>query len=274
LVPNGCPSIAGKTQFNFVILPTDSWASATDAAYGSVSIATSGANWTLASYQLQTLAGTPAPGNGTALPAGTCAPNAAGTAVYLPSNPLSISLSLPLPQTIAVGPSGFYIADQGLADGNTIGNPGEFGVIQPSSALLPSDILSANYLGFIFEPGVNNPYATLNNPTPESQMASFGPTVPAGQLLGGGFPNDDPTQPVIANLSIDLGAQSTTANGVFPDALVTNANSTSVCPDGITTPCPYSAVAVVGNAEGKFSIFIIGEDGDNFLPFGIYLFQQ
>jgi hypothetical protein len=266
LVPNGCPSITGSTQFNFVTLPTAIWASSTDAAYGSLSISTSasGANWNLASYQLSTLAGTAAPANGTALPAGTCAPTAAGMAVYLPTSGLTVtqptgSTTLPLPKTVAVGPSGFYIADQGSdADGN--GYPGQFGVIQPSAALNTSDVLSKQYLGFTFEPGADGAGGLL----PESMMAGFGSSTPAGQLVGGVFANDDPTQPVQTYLTIDLGTQDTTVNGLYQNVVITNQITGTI----------YPAVAVVGNPESKYSILIIGEDMDFSLPLGIYLFQQ
>lgn len=273
LVPAGCPSINGNTKFNFVVLPTSSsalntllpWNPAVDASYGSLQIANSGSNWTFTSFQQSILAGAAGPNNAATLPAGTCAPTAAGTAVWVPSDPTTA-----LPKTVAVGPSGFYIADQGQdASGN--GYPGEFGVIQPSAALSTSDVLSHRYLGFTFEPGADSSLLI-----PETQLASFSASAPAGQLVGGGFPInfainspygfDDPTQPAGTNLTVDLGPQDPINHGVYPQASVTDANS----PSG----APYNAVAVVGNPEGKYAILIIGYDTDYGLPFGLYLFQQ
>ncbi len=306
MVPTGCPSINGNKKFNFVVLPTISsttqgyviWDVIGDAAYGSLQIANSGTTWNLTSYQLSTLGGAAAPLSGTVLPAGTCVPTAAGTAVWVPSDPAQ-----PLPKTVAVGPSGFYIADQGLAS-DLNGYPGEFGVVQPSAALNATDILSPknNYLGFIYEAGAFTTSGSFVPVPAESQLAAFASTTAAGLagsctsttcsgsactttpqpacLVGGGFPLnsntgiDDPTQPAALNLVISLGEEDPTNYGVYPNAQITNANGFTVCADGITTPCPYPAVAVVGNQEGKYSIFIIGEDEDNLLPFGIYLFQQ
>jgi hypothetical protein len=272
LVPAGCPSINGNTKFNFVALPTPAsainstlpWDQVNDSAYGSVVIATSGASWHLTSFEQSTLSGIAGPNNGVALPAGTCAPTAVGTTAWIPSDP-----TLALPKTVAVGPSGFYLAD--LGETNSGGYPGEFGVIQPSASLKTSDVLSSKYLGFIFEPGQDCGAGCLSitNPIPESQLAAFTASAQAGSLVGGAFPldafgNDDPTQPAATNLSIVLGTQDATSNGVYGAASITNAN----------TGTTYPAVAVVGNPEDKYAIFIIAYDQDNSLPLGIYLFQQ
>jgi hypothetical protein len=283
LVPNGCPSIKGNTTFNFVVLPTPAsaidttlpWDQSNDTAYGSVAIATSGATWNLTSYVQSTLSGAPGPNNGATLPAGTCAPTAVGPTTWVPSDP-----TLPLPKTVAVGPSGFYFADLGETD--TGGYPAEFGVIQPSASLNTANMLSHKYLGFIFEPGEDcGTNCSSVFPIPESQLAAFSASTPAEQvtqcpsplsscLIGGAFPvnaitnNDDPTQPVASNLTIDLGTESSTNYGVYPSVSITNSNSWTT----------YQAVAVVGNPEGKFAIFILGYDTDNSLPLGIYLFEQ
>ncbi len=253
MVPTGCPIINGATQFNFVILPTDSWAQATDPAYGSLSMANSGATWNFTSFQQSTLAGGVAPNSGVTLPPGTCAATGAGTSVYVPSDP-----TLTLPKTIAVGPSGFYVADQGL-DVNSNGNPGQLGVIQPLASLTTSDVVAHKYLGFIYEAG-----ADASGLIPESQLAAFGASTPAGQLVGGGFANDDTTQPAVNYLTILLGTENAATHGLYPSVVITNQ----------TTGTTYPAVAVVGNPESKYAIFIIGEDMDYFLPIGIYLFQQ
>lgn len=268
LVPSGCPSINGSTKFNFVLLPSSSptttWTPDTDPAYGSLSISNSGSTWNFSSFQELTLTGTAATYNGTVLPTtlpvGTCASTAVGTSVYVPWSWGPTNPPLPLPSTIAVGPSGFYLADQG-ADTNSYGYPGEFGVIQPSASLNTADILSHSYLGFTYESGAD---ASLL--IPESQMAYFTASTPAGNLSGGAFTNDDPTQPAATNLSINLGAQDKTTNGLYPNAVITNNNQSPAS--------TYPAVAVVGNPEGKYAIFIIAEDTDFNLPLGIYLFQQ
>jgi hypothetical protein len=258
MVPSGCPSINGNVQFNFVLLPTSNWVPA-DPAFGSLLISTSGLTWNLASYELSTssaLSGAPASQSGAALPPGTCGTTAAGDTVYVPSD-----LMLPLPKTIAVGPSGFYIADQGQAS-NGAGNPGEIGVIQPSAQLTTSDVLSKNYLGFMYEPGANDVAV------PESQMVAFSASTPAEQLVGGAFPGDDPALQAATNLTINLGVQDANIHGLYRNVVITNQNN------GTVQPTTYSAVAVVGNPESKYAIFIIAEDTDNSLPLGIYLFQK
>jgi hypothetical protein len=270
MVSDGCPSIHGNTKFNFVTLPTDTsalntsnpWDPVNDAAYGAISISNSGATWNFATFQQSTLDGVATALSGTALPSGTCAPTAAGTAVFLPWDPKTI-LS-PLPKNLAVGPSGFYIADQGQ-DINGIGYPGEFGVIQPSAPLATTDVLSHQYIGFIFEPGADGVGAIS-----ESQMTSVSPSVPAGQLVATGLLDCaagpcNPLQPAATDLAIDLGTQDAKNNGVYPNVSITNLTTGSL---------PYQGVAVVGKPEGKYAILIIGYDTDYALPLGIYLFQQ
>lgn len=256
MVPAGCPTIGTGTIFNFVIMPTDIWNSQTDAAFGSVALGATSTTWKFGAYKVSTLDGTAAPNDGASLPVSTCALTVAGKATYVPTDP-----SMRLPQTIAVGPSGFYVADQGAYNGS--GSPGQIGIIQPSAPLNTSDILAKNYVGYVYEPGASNTSGVL-----ETQLAGFSANDPAGTLIGGGIPYDDPTQGNLGNLVIDLGKQG--ANGVYPSATITDGDTGNA----------YRASAVAGEIEGKYAIFIVGEDIDNFLPdgnfmpMGIYLLEQ
>jgi hypothetical protein len=258
MVPTGCQQISGSVQFNFVSLPTanvnntPSWNPAAAEAYGSLSLATSGSAWNFSSYKVSTLSGAPASNSGAQLPPGSCGLVGAGDSIYLPVDP-----STRLPQNIAIGPTGFYIADQGSFA--NAANPSQIGILQPSAQLTTSDVLSQNYVGFIFESGADS-----GSSFPESQIASFGASVPAGQLSGGAYANDDPTQAAASNFLINLGSQDATRNGLYPSVVITNL-------DFGTT---YSGVAVVGNPESKYAIFIIAEDSDNGLPINFLLFQQ
>jgi len=108
-------------------------------------------------------------------------------------------------------------------------------------------------------------------------------------LLGGEFPlanamdstSDDPTQPVNANIIINLGAQNTTSNGLYNAATVTIPDPNSVCTgsavgqDSQGNPtCTFPAVAVAGELENKYAIFLIAQDIVNQSPMSIYLFQE
>ena len=243
------------------------WDPINDASYGSLMIANSGADWTLTSFHQSTLAGLAGPSD-SQFPFGTCGPTAVGTTVWVPADP-----TVSLPKTVAVGPSGFYRPTRATTP-MAMATRESLASSSPAAALSTAEILSHQYLGFTFEPG-----ADYSLQIPESQLAAFGPTAPAGQLVGGGFPLnyntgvDDPTQPDLANLIIDLGEQDAKNPGVYPNVSITNTITGSI----YASPALggyYNTVAVAGQLEGKYAIFIIGYDTDYSLPLGIYLFQQ
>jgi hypothetical protein len=100
--------------------------------------------------------------------------------------------------------------------------------------------------------------------------------------VGGAFPNDDPTQPANTNMTINLGTQNATNNGLFDSATVTIPDPVGVCTapgvagkDTQGNPtCTLPAAAVAGNPENKFAIFLIAQDIVNQSPMAIYLFQE
>jgi hypothetical protein len=274
-VPGNCLGLFDVT-FQFVTLPISTWTSGKDPAYGSFQVnsvqpTSTGSTWNFSSLTEFTLA--KAQSQGTTLPSGICAQSAVGEVVSIPP-----SITTGNTTTVAVGPSGFLIMNNGQ---NT---SGAVGLIQPSSAVDTTSLLSANYLGFISEPAIPIPLSGV--PT-ANQIAFFGCSnsgckASGSSLVGGAFPNDDPTQPANTNITINLGAQNATNNGLFDSATVTIPDPTSACTapgipgtDSQGNPtCTLPAVAVSGNPENKFAIFLITQDLVNQSPMVIYLFQE
>ncbi len=273
-VPGNCLGVFDVT-FQFVTLPTATWISGKDPAYGSFQVnsiqpTSTGSTWNFSNLTELTLAKTQSQ---VTLANGICAQSAVGEVVSIPPNSSSGNTT-----TIAVGPSGFLIINNGP---NT---SGAVGLIQPSTALDTSGLLDANYLGFISEPAIPIPLSGV--PT-ANQIAFFGCPNSAcnasgSSLVGGAFPNDDPTQPVNTNITINLGVQNATNNGLFDGATVTIPDPTSACvvpgvpgadSQGNLT-CALPAVAVSANPENKFAIFLIAQDLVNQSPMAIYLFQE
>lgn len=273
LVQQGdCPNISQALTFEFIALPSSLWAENTDVAYGSVTASTSGTSWTFSALNQFSL-GSKAVNPGAALSQGTCGTSAAGNVVSIPSNS-----SITTQNTVAIGPSGFFVEDQGT------GTSGMVGFIQLSSPVSTTDVVNAQYLGFIYEAGA------LNLGLPEAQTASFGckpgpsctpPSSPTA-LAGGEFPGDDPTQFPNIDTTIDLGKQDGSVNGLYESASITlpvpdpGTIPGTKC-DPVAVTCTFPAVAIVGTAENKFALFVLGEvspDGFNTLPMGIYLYQQ
>jgi hypothetical protein len=251
-----CPSFSGVT-LQFVTLPSSSWAVRTDPAYGSLQVSASGTAWTFSNFKQSTLGGS-ATRPGAALSPGVCAQSLAGMVVTIPPNPA----------TMALGPSGFFVIDEGP------GNPGEVGVIQPATALNTSSVVNSLYLGFMYEPA-----AGLVG-LPVTQLAAFGcsgsscPSPPSPtSLVGGVFPTDDPSTPANTDTSIDLGQQDSASSGLYKKAQVTIPDPFAVCGTGTGT-CTLPAAALIGNPEGKFAIFLIAQDIVNFSPMVMILYQQ
>jgi len=287
LVPGSCLTINGNVTFQFVTLPSNNWQVATDAAYGSVQAsAASGSEWNFSNFtQFSLNSGLP----NAALAAGTCATNQVGGLVTIPPNaPSKISA------TLGVGPAGFFVADQFLSTAS--GTPsGAVGVIQPSSSVSASGVVAGNYLGFIYEPNVTaSPSTCSADCVAPTQMAAFSGslttcnTLPSSSgMCGGAFFNDSigSLTQASTDTTIDLGAEDANNFGLFTSVTVTIPNppgSPGACTppdtagtDSLSNPtCTLPAIAVVGNPEANFSIFLIAQDMVNNSPMVIYLFQQ
>ncbi|MBZ5645964.1 MAG: hypothetical protein LAN37_01930 [Acidobacteriia bacterium] len=235
--PTGtCLNISGTVGFEFVTVPSSSWAVGSDVAFGSVQASTNGNIWNFSSLTQATLGGTPKD-VGAALSPGNCS----NSVITIPPSP-----TIQNTVTVGVGPSGIFAADEGP------GGQGEAGVIEPSGPLNTGSVVAGNYLGFLYEPGA----------AARSQMAGFGGGA-GTSMTGGTFPNDDPTQAHATNMTINLGTQDSVSNGLYKAASVTIGANPS-----------FPAVAVVGNPENKFVIFLLAQDTVNNHPMAIYLFQQ
>jgi hypothetical protein len=195
---------------------------------------------------------------------------------------------------VAIGPSGVFLTQQNITGSS--GGAGAAGVAEPTSALTTTSIAAGSYLGFLTQATGDLYGSTYRNPGFTSPV-SFGPTTPSGAtIIGGVFPDDDVTETPNSDTTITLGKQSSTYNGLYPNATVTmldpNQNCTTEIDGGVTgltvgvnadgyITCTYPAVAVVGNPEGKYVIFL---DTFNYTansvstqigaPMQIYLFQQ
>ncbi len=277
---NACTTIDGSVTYNYVTIPAasspPSWLPNTDSTYGTFQVATdkTGA-WNFTNVTQFTLTGASPANPGTGLPKGFCGIGSTGYAVTAQSNATNPPVAT---VTMGFGPSGFFLEDNGSSQGTPAGvvpsnalgaGVGAIGALQPSSALNTNDVVSKQYLGFYYEPGILGGGAV-------TQLASFGcsgsgcPSPPSQTaIIGGVFPNtggmspvDEPNLPAAQNVTIDLGAQSTSSNGLYPSATITVS--------GISFP----AAAVVGSLEQKYVIFLLAEDKVNNVPLAIYLFQQ
>jgi hypothetical protein len=287
LVPGSCLNIDGNVTFQFVTLPGTNWQVATDTAYGKVQASANGSAWNFSNFTQFTL------GNssqiGATLTTGACATNATGGLVTIPPNPPSN-----VPATLGVGPSGFLVANQFLSTASGIPS-GAAGVIQPSTSVSTSSVVGSNYLGFIYEPNVTaSPTSCSADCLAPTQMAAFSGSLTTCQTLpsssgmcGGAFFNDSLTnvKQSSTDTTIELGSEDPGNFGLYKSATVTipdPAGSSGACTppavvgtDSQNSPtCTLPAIAVVGDAENRFAIFMIAQDKVNNSPLVIILFQD
>ena len=287
LVPRSCLNINGSVTFQFVTLPDQNWEVGADAAYGSVQASASGNTWNFSNFMQFTLGNSSQPG--VTLNAGTCATNAVGGFVTIPPTPPS-SVS----PKLSVGPSGFIVADQFLSRASGTFS-GAAGVIQSSTSLNVSSVVGGSYLGFIYEPNVTaSPTTCSIDCLAPTQMAAFSgsattcQTVPSSSgMCGGAFFNDSLSniKQASTDTTIELGNEDSNNFGLYKFARVTipdPSGSQGTCTyagvagtDSQGNPtCTLPAIALVGNPENKFAIFLIAQDAVNNTPMVIYLFQQ
>lgn len=311
LVPTSvCPTLAKPVTYNFLTIPQSlansnsapfGWDPATQTAYGSVQITSSGSTVNFGSIQQSTFpsaGGSTAPAHPSASSvAAVCGPTAFGNTISIPGqvtvkNP-GPSYTNP-PQAIAgIGPTGLLVEDNGLiSSGSTVGEyenalgagTGTVGLPAPSSALDTASTVAAQYLGFLYGSGIY----TDNSPSTgwSSNLVSFGfSSVPAncgsaaassGTLIyGGDFPNgySSTSSNGFGNcdLAVDLGPQDSATNGLYPNAVI-KLFGTYV---GNTTSATYSfpAIAIAGQLQGKNAIFVLGVDPTTSQAWSLFLFQ-
>jgi hypothetical protein len=312
-----CPNLATAQTYQFLTIPAAlmnssagqqafTWDPATDTAYGSVDISTSGSTVNfnnIHQFTLPSAGGTGAPAHpASSSVAGACAPTFFGNTITLP-NPLIITNPgssnppqvVPPSATAGIGPSGLLVEDNGAEDAsvsdsatspppyNTVlgAGTGAVGLPKPSSALDTGALLGAQYLGFIYGAGVYSVSSTGWS----SHLGSFGfSSVPSscasvaansGTLIyGGDYTNDDPSTSSSGfgncDLAIDLGTQDASNNGLYPKATVWLGASYAANTTGKTYSFP--AVVIAGQLNGKFALFLLGADSTQ--PWAIYLLQS
>lgn len=284
---------------NTVPANPDTWDPTSETAYGTVDISSTGETVTFQNihqYTLPSVGGTGAPAFPSASSvSGLCGSTLLGNIVKVPgqliiTNPGN-GQSTPYQASIGIGASnGLLVEDNnnsdsgtsatGLTYENVLGaGTGAVGLPQPSSPLSTGDVIGAQYQGFIYAAGV------FNSNSWSSHLASFGfANVPArcaaltpatGTLIyGGDFTNDDPsTSPNgygNCDFAIDLGAQSPSSNGLYPNATIWVGAGYSANSTGATYSFP--AVAIAGQVGSKFALFLIAVDSTQ--PWAIYLLQS
>jgi|SRR5579872_2184362 len=286
LVPGSCLTINGNVTFQFVALPGKNWAVGTDSAYGTVQASASTSTWNFSNFTQSTLGNSSQ--TNTTLNAGTCSSGAAGGLVTIPPNPPAT-----VSATLGVGPSGFFVADQFLSSASGTAS-GAAGVIQPSASLDTGNVVGGSYLGFVYEPAVSASSTCTADCLAPTQMAAFSGSVTTCQTLpsssgmcGGAFFNDilGSLKQASTDTTIEFGKEDSSNFGLYKSAKITipdPAGSPGSCtPAGVpgtdsqgNPTCTLPAMAVVGNPENKFAIFLIAQDTVNQSPMVIYLFQQ
>lgn len=310
-----CPSMSSAQTFLFVTLPAslitagtgrDDWNPQLETAYGSVDISASGSTVTFDHIKQNIL---PSAGGGTPANApmssvtGACSSTVYGNTVAIPANP-TITIDPTGTETITpqamlgIGPSGLLVEDndsyvnalRGTFYENVLGaGTGAIGLPKPSSAVDATSLVGAQYLGFFYGSGSSG--ATTWNGF--SSVASFGfPSLPSTcadvaaknstMLYGGDFTGNNPAASAVqsgggfgnCDFAMDLGAQDTSTNGLYSKATVYVGSGFATNTTGKSYSFP--AVAIAGQLNGKYAIFLIGEDtvGSPNQAWGIYLLQS
>ncbi|MBB6145708.1 hypothetical protein HNQ77_003669 [Silvibacterium bohemicum] len=234
---------------------------------------------------------------------GVCGPSAYGSTIEVPGTEVVTTPgvggsgnNVDSPQaTIGIGPSGLLVEGNGSNPQDILANSspplpyenalgagtGAVGLPKPSAALDTGTVVGAQYLGFIYGAG----QYTVPTPIVSSHLASFGfPPTQIGctsvapststVIYGGDFPQlngqDNPSAPPNCDFAIDLGSQDSSNAGLYPNAKVTVEGGYAANATGATDSFP--AVAIAGQLNGKYAIFVIGEDSTQ--PWAIYLLQS
>jgi hypothetical protein len=268
---NSCASPQANTTYQFVFLahPLGGYMSTSASpAYGSIQASAQGTAWSFSNFNEYTVGGTSL--SPAAMPSGTCAYTPTGYVVSIPSSNAAAGDS---PFTVAVGPTGYFMADLGQNGLNPVsgGAYGFAGTVRPSSQLTTSDVVAGKYIGFqyvSFQATLNYLGSPISLGSVTSPMA-FGQTAGSGTTMTGGvYPNDDVTQPPPSNITINLGQQDSQNNGLYKSVTVTIPDPTGACvarpygsKDANGNPiCVFAGVAVVGNPGGKYAVFVTAND--------------
>lgn len=311
-----CPSMSSAETFLFVTLPKPLgvWDPTHETAYGSVNISASGSAVTFAGINQYILpsAGGGKVTNSSSVPQGACSSTVYGNTVAVPANPtITIdptgAVTYALQAMVGIGPSGLLVEDSGGTSYLGAGT-GAIGLPKPSNTVDTGSLVGAQYLGFFYGTGSSG-----STPNGFSSVASFGfPTLPSScktlmaqiaaktttslvnPIYGGDFPVNTTTgltttglpDPGLSSVQanggygncdfvIDLGTESSTTNGLYEGATVWVGAGTATN-TSTTIAYPIPAVAIAGTLNGKYAIFLVGEDtvGSPNQAWGIYLLQS
>jgi hypothetical protein len=95
---------------------------------------------------------------------------------------------------------------------------------------------------------------------------------PSSSAVCGGVFQKDVLNTAQVNLLLDLGNEDQTQFGLYKSATIQIPDPNKTC--SLSGTCILPAVAVVGNPEGKFAIYLIAQDIVNNSPLLICLYQQ
>jgi hypothetical protein len=302
-----CYPITGRVRFQYLAMPVSPARGIGSSAgptvgYGGISASTdsTGSSWQFADMEGNVVSG-PTSFTGTcSISNGEAAISFTGQQSILDDNWGTITTTLPTSaqSNIWVGPSGFFVADQSDPSLSTYG-ASVVGVAEPSSAMTTKNVASKSYLGFLYETATIA--STSYNVAADANTVpvSFEPSSTSGStsITGGEFPSStqfpggDVTQTPNSDTIINLGTQSATYNGLYPSVSITVLDPAQNCAnyqgngktatseinsDGYVT-CTFAGVAVAGNPENKYALFISAYNWAARLggaPMQIYLFQQ
>jgi hypothetical protein len=309
---NQCPNLATAQPYQFLTIPgaipttqvfqgkPGAWTPATQAAYGSVDISSSGIAVyfnNIKQFTLPSVGGTGTP----ALPGptsvtGACAPTFFGSTINLPgqlviTDPTYEGGPVTAQGTVGIGPSGLLVEDNSGAQNLDLGaGTGAIGLPTPASQVDTGMLVAAQYLGFIYGAGIANNTGVLNW---SSHVASFGfstptptscpfivPSTTTAVMYGGDFsqnngqdnPSASPSGYGNSDFAIDLGTQDASNNGLYRNATVWICSGYAAN----TTKAAYHfpAVAIAGLLQGKFAVFVLGVDPSQQQPWEISLLQS
>jgi hypothetical protein len=299
-----CFAIGGGSNVKFLFVYSPGFSSQNEAFFGRIYASTSsdGSSWQfsnqteyIAPYEYESAGyNVPSdadyPGYPSSYPGACSVSNGAAAVISNPSAYFSGGPTPPpiLPTQYVISPSGFFFENQNYGSvisagiGNwSIPTISAWGVSEPLVPIATSSLTTVNYVGFLFE-------TANNNSTYRTRLVGFGNTPKSGVMIGGTFPNEDPTQAPTENMSITFGKQDPLNNGVYYLATLTTPNDSvgftgSCVKNGLsqsgTPTCINDAVVTVGYPftenypNNKFTIILSATDTSGNQEM-LVLFQQ
>ena len=283
---SSCVSPTAAATYQFITLFNSSFMPATDAAWGTVSVAASGSGFTF-SNALQFIQPAPDPSAAATPATTTLIPFAPGTCMQSATNPeLGYFIDTPASETTGqtevqtfLGPTGLLVSNLAGLDGsgNPLPLPSVVGMVQPSAPIDLTQVIGTvssetTYKSYLFQPagspavqygivgqqssvlnGVDDTIFTSTNTSGLEGiwqgLTSFTSGMQASGDGGGG---------------LVFGAQDAKNPGLFPNAqfLYAGTATSGSCPAGTSyfagSYCASPAVAMVGIHDGKYVVLVTG----------------